>query len=124
MDGKKKVALVLTVLLALFFIVPNGLGKLFGILNIDVDGMAANFGYSVGFMKMIGGLELLGGIGLLVPQTRKLAALGLGGVMLGAIVTLVRVPAMRGMLPMPILVSVALFAAIKLGGGATKPVGD
>ena len=126
MDGKKRIGLVLTVALAFFFIVPNGLGKVLGIMGTDVEAMAAMFGYSAGFMKTIGGLELLGGIGLLLPQTRKLAALGLVGLMLGAIVTHFRVPETMGMLPMPILTTVALLAALKLTGGAAvaPAVGD
>ena len=126
MDGKKIFGLVLTIALALFFIVPNGLGKTFGLLGTDINELAETFGYSAGFMQLIGGLELLGGVGLLLPQTRKLAALGLIGLMLGAIVTHIRMPATIGMLPMPILTAAALFLVIKFGGAqaAAAPAGD
>ncbi|MGI9627115.1 MAG: DoxX family protein [Longimicrobiales bacterium] len=123
MDGKKIFALVLTVALAFFFIVPNGLGKAFGLMGTDVAAMAATFGYSAGFMRMIGFLELLGGVGLLIPQTRKLAAFGLVGLMLGAIMSHVRAPETLSGLPMPILTAVALLLVVKLHGlsGSAAP---
>ena len=131
MDGKKIFALVLTVALAFFFIVPNGLGKTFGLMGTDVNQLAELYGYSAGFMILIGWLELLGGVGLLLPQTRKLAALGLVGVMVGATVTHVRVPAIRAWVFLPVVTAVALMALFKLtaaGGGqpeaAAAPTGD
>lgn len=120
MDGKKIFALVLTVALAFFFIVPNGLGKAFGLLGTNVEELAAPFGYSAGFMRLIGGLELLGGIGLLIPQTRKLAALGLVGLMIGAIGSHIRAPETLGMLPLPILTAALLLVLVKLHGTATS----
>ncbi len=119
MDAKQVFGLILTVALAFFFIVPNGLGKLFGIIGADAETLAMTFGYPVTFMKLTGGLELLGGIGLLVPRVRKWAALGLVGLMLGAVATHIRVPETLGMLPMPLLTMVGLFLVLKL-----NPVGD
>lgn len=121
MDGKKVLGLVLTVALALFFIVPNGLGKLIGIMGVDAEAMAATYGYPVAFMKLIGALELLGGIGLLVPAVRKWAAMGLVGLMLGAVVSHIRAPETLGMLPMPILTAAALLVVLKLNPGGSTP---
>lgn len=121
MDGKRKVGLVLTVLLGIFFIVMQGLGKLAG----DTTQLAEDFGYSPTFMKLIGGLELLGGVGLFLPQTRKLAALGLIGLMLGAIVSHVQNPAQLNWIYVPILTAIALGVLLKLQGGDAAPaVGD
>ena len=123
MDGKKFLSLILTVGLALFFIVPNGLGKLLGIMGTDVDALAATFGYPAVFMKLIGALELLGGIGLLLQPVRKAAVLGLAGLMLGAIVSHIRAPETVGMLPVPILTLVALFLVLKLNPGGSTDEG-
>ena len=117
MDGKKAFGLILTLALALFFIVPNGLGKLFGIVGLDAETLAATYGYPVSFMKLTGGLELLGGIGLLLPKVRKWAALGLVGLMLGAVVSHFRAPETLGMLPMPLLTMVGLVLVLKLNPG-------
>lgn len=123
MDGKKFLSLILTVGLALFFIVPNGLGKLLGIMGTDVEALASTFGYPVVFMKLIGALEFLGGIGLLLQPARKTAVLGLAGLMLGAIVSHIRAPETMGMLPVPILTLVALFLVLKLNPGASTDEG-
>ncbi len=40
---------------------------------------------------LVGGLELAGAIGLLIPRLAALAALGLAGVMIGAVITQVLV---------------------------------
>ncbi|MCW5909682.1 MAG: DoxX family protein [Cyclobacteriaceae bacterium] len=45
------------------------------------------WGYSDGFMHLIGVLEMLGAIGILIPKLRKWAAIGLIGIMLGAAYT-------------------------------------
>jgi uncharacterized membrane protein YphA (DoxX/SURF4 family) len=123
MDGKKFISLILTVGLALFFIVPNGLGKLLGIMGTDVEALAATFGYPVVFMKLIGALEILGGIGLLLQPVRKAAVLGLAGLMLGAVVSHIRAPDTMGMLPVPILTLVALFLVLKLNPGGSTDEG-
>ena len=119
MNGKKTLTLVLTVALAAFFILPNGLGKLFGFMGTDVDALAEMFLLPAGFMKLVGALELAGGVGLLLPRTRKLAALGLVGLMIGAVGTHIRAPATMGMLPLPLLTGAALVVLLKLNGAAT-----
>lgn len=125
MDGKRAAGLILTLALALFFILPNGLGKLTGLVGMDAESLAATYGYPVLFMRLIGVLELLGGIGLLVPAVRKWAALGLVGVMLGAVVSHVRAPDTLAILPMPILTIAALLAVLKLNpGGATSETAE
>ena len=119
MNGKKTFTLILTVALAAFFIGPNGLGKLFGFMGTDVDALAEMFLLPTGFMKLVGALELAGGVGLLLPRTRKLAALGLVGLMIGAVGTHIRAPATIGMLPLPLLTGAALVVLLRLNGAAT-----
>ena len=121
MDGKKVFGLILTVALAFFFIVPNGLGKLFGVMGIDAAAMADRFGYSTTFIMLIGALELLGGIGLLISRVRKWAAMGLLGLMVGALITHLRIGETTEVL-MPIFTAVALLLVLKLnpGGGASE----
>lgn len=46
-----------------------------------------NWGYPDWFHYPIGALELLGGIGLFLPKFRKWAALGIIGLMMGAVYT-------------------------------------
>ena len=72
-----------------FFILPAvafaaaGVGKLMGVpmmhQSFATMGLPSWFGY------FIGTCELAGAAGLVLPQTRKLAALGLIAIMLGAI---------------------------------------
>lgn len=47
----------------------------------------ASWGYSESFLYIIGVLETMGAIGLLIPRLAPYAALGLIGIMIGAIVT-------------------------------------
>jgi uncharacterized membrane protein YphA (DoxX/SURF4 family) len=47
----------------------------------------AHFGYSQGFMYLIGVLEMSGGVGLLIPALVVPAAIGLAGIMVGAIIS-------------------------------------
>ena len=86
MNAKTKniVSWVISGLLALLFLFA-GSGKL-----MNDPTTVANFekwGFSGSFMMIIGVLEVLGGIGLLIPKLRLLAALGLVGIMLGAVGT-------------------------------------
>ena len=113
MEPKKVMGRLLSVLLALFFVLPNGLGKLVGLMGTDVTQLAQTYGYPVTFMQLIGALELLGGIGLLLPRTRRWAALGLMGLMLGAIASHIRAPETLGMLPLPIVTLLSLGLVLK-----------
>jgi putative oxidoreductase len=75
---------VLTGLLALTFVI-TGIGKL-----ASMAPSPANFtrwGFSMGFMYVIGAIEVAGGVALLVPRLSPFAALLLAGTMFGAIRT-------------------------------------
>jgi putative oxidoreductase len=62
----------------------GGLNKLFA-LQTEVVESFARMGFGVWFRYLVGALELAGAIGLLIPRLSGLAALGLAGVMLGAV---------------------------------------
>src|SRR6187549_731995 len=62
----------------------GGINKLLGLQQEMVDNFA-KLGIGVWFRQLIGVLELAGGIGLLIPRLSGLAALGLAGVMVGAV---------------------------------------
>jgi uncharacterized membrane protein YphA (DoxX/SURF4 family) len=79
---------------------------------------------------LVGTLELVGAIGLLVPRTAGLAALGLGGVMLGAILTNLLILDAAPWFPMGLLLCCALIAWGRwpqlrqhLRGRSTQPSG-
>lgn len=76
---------VLQILLAAFFVFA-GVNKLFVHQQEMVDNFA-KIGAGTWFRYFVGVLELAGGIGLLIPRLSGLAALGLAGVMVGAIFT-------------------------------------
>lgn len=73
---------VLSILLAVAFLLA-ALGKLTG----GATEMFAGWGYAAWFATVIGVLEALGAVGLLVPRTRSWAAVGLSGIMVGAMYT-------------------------------------
>lgn len=74
---------VLQVLLAALFVVA-GLVKLAGVQE-EVDAFA-EIGLGQWFRYLTGVVELVGAIGLLIPRLCGLAALGLAGVMVGAVI--------------------------------------
>lgn len=76
---------VVQVLLALFFAFA-GINKLGGLQQEVVDAFA-QIGLGQWFRYLTGMLELAGAIGLLIPRLSGLAALGLAGVMAGAVLT-------------------------------------
>jgi putative oxidoreductase len=83
MNIRNIIAWVLQVLLAVMFI-KSGFDKL-----SHLDTTMQNFGgmgLPTWMGALIGAAELLGGIGLLVPRTVRLAALGLMVIMVGAVV--------------------------------------
>ncbi len=72
----------LSILLAAGFAMA-ALGKLTG----AATEMFASWGYAAWFATVIGALEALGAVGLLIPKTRSWAAVGLSGIMAGAMYT-------------------------------------
>jgi putative oxidoreductase len=75
---------VVQILLGVFFAFA-GLNILFGFQPEAVESFA-QIGLGDWFRYLTGVLELAGGIGLLIPPLSGLAALGLAGVMVGAVV--------------------------------------
>jgi len=76
---------VVQVLLAAFFLVAAAGPKLAG-QQYAVE-MFTQIGAGQWFRYLVGTLELAGAVGLLIPRLSGLAALGLGGVMVGAVLT-------------------------------------
>lgn len=83
-NTKNIIAWVVTAAIA-FMIGSAGVMKLMG-----VEDLVQNFqkwGYSDIFRYAIGGFEVAGVIGLFIPSVRKLAAMGIIGLMIGAVYT-------------------------------------
>src|SRR6476646_1868849 len=84
--------------------------------------MLSQWPYAPWFLTVVGVCETLGAIGLLIPRLAALAAAGLGGIMIGAVYTLVT-HHMNKELPVPIIVFILLMLVISLrrkeGRGAT-----
>ncbi|MGH8868779.1 MAG: DoxX family protein [Actinomycetes bacterium] len=98
---------VVQVLLASQF-VPAGLVKLSG--DPAMVDMFAEIGAGQWFRYLVGALEIAGALGLLVPRLCGLAALGLTGLMAGAILTNLAVLHESPLLPAAYLL-VAAFVA-------------
>lgn len=73
------------VLLAVFFLVAAAGPKLAG--EATAVEIFDDIGAGTWFRYLVGGLELLGAVGLLIRRLSGLAALGLGGIMIGAAIT-------------------------------------
>lgn len=83
---RRNVALwVLQGLLAAFFLVAAAGPKLFG--EATAVEMFDEIGIGQWFRYVVGGLEAAGAIGLVIPRFARWAAVGLGGVMAGAVLT-------------------------------------
>jgi len=84
MDDKTKniIALVLSVVIAAWMLKAS-YGKLIAHPEV-VDMFTDKLGFGTTFMYIVGALEVAGAIGLFIPKLRKLAALGLIGLMIGA----------------------------------------
>ncbi|MBA2473910.1 MAG: DoxX family protein [Pseudonocardiales bacterium] len=80
---------VVQVLLAAFFLLAAAGPKLVG-QQYAVE-MFTQIGAGQWLRYLVGGLELAGAIGLLIPRLAALAALGLAGVMIGAVISQVLV---------------------------------
>ncbi len=98
------------VLLAALFLFA-GVNKLLG-LQEEMVRQFARIGLGTWFRYFVGTLELAGGIGLLVPRLSGLAALGLAGLMAGAVLThvLVLPPVYYAAMPATLGVGLALIA--------------
>lgn len=98
---------VLQVLLAIN-IAFAGVGKLTG-MQAMVD-MFDSIGVGQWFRYVTGALEVAGAIGLLIPRLTGLAALGLVGVMIGAIATHLFIIGGSPVLPIVLLIVAAIIA--------------
>jgi putative oxidoreductase len=96
---------VLQIVLAVQFASGGGM-KLAG-TQVMVD-LFADIGIGQWFRLVVGALEFAGAIGLLIPRLAWIAALGLAGVMAGAVVTNVAVIGENPALPAVLLVAAAL----------------
>ena len=102
--------LLITGLLSIGFLAAGGM-KL-----IDPEEAAKNFehfGYAAWFVTVVGSLEVAGAIGLWIPRLSGLAALGLTGLMLGAVVSHLRHDPVNDALPALIMLLLAGFVAWK-----------
>ncbi len=75
---------VVTGLLTLIFLLSGG-AKLLG-LDFELEAFE-RWGYPLWFMYLTGAVEVLGAVVLLIPRLAAVAALGLSGVMVGAVAT-------------------------------------
>lgn len=98
---------VLQVLVAAFFLVAAAGPKLFG--EAYAVEMFSQIGAGQWFRYAIGVLELAGAVGLLVPRLAGPAALGLVGLMVGAIITQIMV------LGSPIMALTPAFLGVVIG---------
>jgi putative oxidoreductase len=98
---------VVQVVLAVGFL-QTGLMKLSG-SPVMVD-LFAEIGAGQWFRYVVGALELAGGVGLLIPRLSGLAALGLTGVMTGAVLTTVLVLGESPAVPLVYLLIAATIA--------------
>jgi putative oxidoreductase len=109
---------VLQIVLAVQF-ASAGAMKLAG-SQVMVD-LFADIGIGQWFRLVVGALEFAGAIGLLIPRLAWLAALGLSGVMAGAVVTNVAVIGENPALPAVLLVVAALIARARRPHGEERP---
>jgi uncharacterized membrane protein len=100
---------VLQILIAVFLLVASALPKFVG--QKDAIESFAKIGWGQWFRYVTGAVEAAGAIGLVIPRLAGLAATGLIGLMIGAILTqvLVLVPAFA-LLPAGFAVVFALIA--------------
>jgi putative oxidoreductase len=99
---------VLQVLGAAMFLFAGFL-KLSG--SPDMVGLFQAIGVGQWFRYLTGALEMLGAVALLIPRLRALGALGLVGVMIGALITdlFVAIP------PAPALINLVIVAIVAWG---------
>jgi len=99
---------VLQIALAAAFILNFGPGKLLG--SEQAVQTFADIGVGQWLRYLTGTLEIAGGIGLLIPRLSGLAALGLAGVMSGAVLAEVFLLDADVLVPLILLVAVAAVA--------------
>jgi len=99
---------VLQVLGAVSFLLA-GYQKLAG--SPDMVALFAAIGAGQWFRFLTGTLEVLGAVALLIPRLRALGAVGLVGVMIGALIT----DFTLGITPVPALVELVVVAAVAWG---------
>ncbi|GLY94092.1 DoxX family protein [Actinoplanes sp. NBRC 103695] len=99
---------VFQIALAALFIINFGPGKLLG--SDQAVQTFTEIGAGQWLRYVTGALEVAGGIGLLIPRLSGLAALGLAGVMSGAVLTEVFLLEADVVMPLILLVSVAVIA--------------
>ncbi|WP_433337120.1 DoxX family protein [Spirillospora sp. CA-294931] len=73
------------IVLGLFMIVASGLPKLYG--QATAVELFDDIGWGDWFRYFTGVVEIAGGVGLLIPRLAAPAAVGLIGVMIGAVIT-------------------------------------
>ena len=76
----------ISIILGLLF-AAVGLSKLWGPSSVRWSDRFLNWGYPVGFQYVVGGVEIISGLTLLVPRSRRPAAVSLTLVMAGAVGT-------------------------------------
>jgi len=109
-EGRKQTVLrVVEILAGLFIAIASGLPKLFG-QETAVE-MFDDIGWGDWFRYVVGTLEVLGGIGLILPRTTRLAAIGLCGLMVGAVVFTLAYLEVNGTIVTPVILF-AIFAFI------------
>ena len=81
------------------------------------------FGYPAWFMTLTGALEVAGAIGLLLPRLAPVAALGLCGVMIGAIATHLRFDPLQAIVA-PAVLFVLAGTVVRLRWGELRPGWD
>ena len=99
---------VLQIALAAAFILNFGPGKLLG--SEQAVQTFADIGVGQWLRYLTGTLEIAGGIGLLIPRLSGLAALGLAGVMSGAVLAEVFLLDADVLVPLILLIAVAAIA--------------
>ena len=99
---------VFQIALAALFIINFGPGKLLG--SDQAVQTFTEIGAGQWLRYVTGALEVAGGIGLLIPRLSGLAALGLAGVMSGAVLTELILLDADVVMPLILLVSVAVIA--------------
>ena len=99
---------VFQIALAALFIINFGPGKLLG--SDQAVQTFTEIGAGQWLRYVTGALEVAGGIGLLIPRLSGLAALGLAGVMSGAVLTELFLLDADVVMPLILLVSVAVIA--------------
>jgi putative oxidoreductase len=82
----------------------------------------AQLGLGEWFRYFTGVLELLGGIGLLVPRVASLAAVGLAGIMIGAVLTHLFVIGGSAVLALVFLIALLAIPPMRIAARSTHPM--